>query len=85
MFPLPFSKSKHRPLVPPRVSARRAQSSTVPLPPSGAVRAPQQQTVTGNLFTTTLDQQDFAWMGANRSDFYRYLRDHVPIISAATR
>jgi hypothetical protein len=82
-MPLPFFKSAHRPLVPPRVTARRAQSSTVPLPPSGAVRVGQQQTVTGNLFTTTLDQQDFVWMGANRSDFYRYLRDHVPIISAA--
>ena len=83
MFPVPFLKSKHRPLVPPRVAARRAQSGTVPLPPSGAVRAPQKQTVTGNLFTTTLDGQDFTWMGANRADFYRYLRDHVPIISAA--
>jgi hypothetical protein len=82
-MPLPFFISKRRPLLPPRVTARRAHSGTVPRPPSGAVRASQKQTVTGNLFTTTLDGQDFVWMGANRADFYRYLRDHVPIISAA--
>lgn len=82
-MPLPFIKSKHRPLIPPRVSTKRAYSGSANLPASGAVRDSQKQTVTGNLFTTTLDGQDFIWMGANRADFYRYLRDHVPIISSA--
>jgi len=71
--------------VPPRITARRAASDRVPasyrdrLP----MTVPEKPTVTGNLFTTTLDGQDFAWMGTNRTEFYRYLRDHVPIISSA--
>jgi len=39
--------------------------------------------VSSELFTTTLAGQDFYWLGHNRSMFYRYLRDHIPIISAA--
>ena len=27
--------------------------------------------------------QGFAYSGSNRSDFYRYLRDHIPIVSSA--
>jgi len=85
MFPIPFFKSRVRPLVPPRVVAQRAASDRVPY--SQKIRQPmtvaQRPQVTGNLFTTTLAGQDFVWMGTNRAEFYRYLRDHVPIISAA--
>ncbi|MDD5088541.1 MAG: hypothetical protein PHI18_07060 [bacterium] len=85
MFPLPFLKSRVRPLIPPRVTAQRAASDRVPY--SQKIRQPmtvaQRPQVTGNLFTTTLAGQDFVWMGTNRADFYRYLRDHVPIISSA--
>ncbi|MBK6765550.1 MAG: hypothetical protein IPG71_04245 [bacterium] len=41
------------------------------------------RSVTGNLFTATLDGNEFVWTGTNRAEFYRYLRDHVPIISSA--
>jgi len=79
-----FKKANHRPLVHPRISAKRAPSDRIPFPRNGiAVPATERPTVSSNLFTTTLDGQDFVWMGANRAEFYRYLRDHVPIISAA--
>ncbi|MBL0062760.1 MAG: hypothetical protein IPP40_15080 [bacterium] len=39
--------------------------------------------MTGNLFSATLDGNEFIWTGTNRAEFYRYLRDHVPIISSA--
>ncbi len=29
-----------------------------------------------------LDQSSFCYTGSNRGDFYRYLRDHIPIVSA---
>lgn len=85
MFSLPIFKRRSKALIPPRVEARRAASPDrpdLPAPAYPATPAPQQ-TVTTNLFTTTLDGQDFAWLGTNRAEFYRYLRDHVPIISAA--
>ncbi|RPH95484.1 hypothetical protein EHM69_04240 [candidate division KSB1 bacterium] len=79
----PFSKhSRQRPLIPPRVVAKRSAGSSV-TGAGGGARETRRQTVSGNLFTTTLDGQDFVWMGTNRAEFYRYLRDHVPIISAA--
>ena len=83
MFPL--FKSKHpRPLIPPRIQAKRAKSTDTPFQRvKNPVTAPNAETVSSNLFTTTLDRQDFMWMGTNRAEFYRYLRDHVPIISAA--
>lgn len=85
MLPLPFLKSRVRPLIPPRVVAQRTASDRVPY--SQKIRQPmtvaERPQVTGNLFTTTLAGQDFVWMGTNRAEFYRYLRDHVPIISAA--
>jgi hypothetical protein len=80
---LPFFKSKHRPLVPPRVTAKRSAQTITPTSTRDKPLVATKPTVTGNLFTTTLDGQDFVWMGTNRADFYRYLRDHVPIISAA--
>lgn len=66
---------------PAKVTTRRAQ-------PSGTSSIPREpvtpnQTVTGNLFQTTLDGNEFVWTGSNRAEFYRYLRDHVPIISSA--
>ncbi len=72
--------------LPARITARRALPDETPIrhtrtkePPKDTGKLP----VTGNLFTTTLDGQDFVWMGTNRAEFYRYLRDHVPIISSA--
>ena len=85
MFSL-FRKS-NRPAVPPRIVKRRSapQGESVipkfPAFPQQEVREPPS--VTSNLFNTTLDGQEFTWMGTNRAEFYRYLRDHVPIISAA--
>ncbi|MBU0508742.1 hypothetical protein KKH27_07900 [bacterium] len=85
MLTLPFFKSRPRPLVPPRVVTKRAASGDIPS--SHKIRQPMtvpaKPSVTGNLFTTTLAGQDFVWMGTNRAEFYRYLRDHVPIISSA--
>jgi hypothetical protein len=82
---LPFLRrsSDHRPLIPPRIAAKRAPSSSVPYRRGTSAPAAERPTVNSNLFTTTLDGQDFVWMGTNRAEFYRYLRDHVPIISAA--
>ncbi len=82
-MPLSFFKSHPRPLIPPRIGTQRAPSNRVPFSSSGRVPVSQKPTVSGNLFTTTLDGQDFVWMGSNRSQFYRYLRDHIPIISSA--
>jgi hypothetical protein len=82
MFPL-FKKTSHRPLIPPRITARRAPANPAVMKPIGPVASDDKPVVSGNLFTTTLDGQDFVWMGTNRADFYRYMRDHVPIISAA--
>jgi hypothetical protein len=78
-----FKKINHRPLIPPRITAKRAPSTRIPVPRGVASPAAERPTVSSNLFTTTLDGQDFMWMGTNRAEFYRYLRDHVPIISAA--
>ncbi|HEY3295079.1 MAG TPA: hypothetical protein VGL38_06555 [bacterium] len=78
-----FKKVIQRPLVPPRITAKRAPSNRVPFPRGNPAPATEKPTVSSNLFTTTLDGQDFVWMGTNRAEFYRYLRDHVPIISAA--
>lgn len=78
-----FRKPNHRPLIPPRITAKRAPSNRVPFPRGVHAPVSNKPTVTSNLFTTTLDGQDFVWMGTNRAEFYRYLRDHVPIISAA--
>ena len=77
-----FKKSPHTPLIPPRVTSKRAQT---PITPYQRVNYPvsPRPTVNSNLFTTTLDGQSFVWMGTNRAEFYRYLRDHVPIISSA--
>lgn len=77
-----FKKSHHPPLIPPRIATKRAQN---PVTPFGRFNAPvsPRPTVNSNLFTTTLDGQTFVWMGTNRAEFYRYLRDHVPIISSA--
>ncbi len=81
MFPL-FKKSRSTPLILPRISAKRSQADILPYrrvnQPTSA-----RPTVNSNLFTTTLDGQSFVWMGTNRAEFYRYLRDHVPIISSA--
>lgn len=77
-----------RPLdLPARMTARRAQGGDLPRnynkPASQGEPEAARQPVTGNLFTTTLDGQEFVWMGSNRAEFYRYLRDHIPVISAA--
>jgi hypothetical protein len=83
MFNL-FKRPKF-PLLPPRIRADMASGGT----PSRRTRYKDQPKETGtvpvtsNLFTTTLDGQEFSWMGSNRAEFYRYLRDHVPIISSA--
>jgi hypothetical protein len=77
-----FKKSPHTPLIPPRITAKRSQPSAVPARRATSPITPPA-TVNSNLFTTTLDGQSFVWMGTNRAEFYRYLRDHVPIISSA--
>jgi hypothetical protein len=83
MFPL-FKKQHPRPLIPPRITARRAKSGDAPFRRvTNPATVPNAETVSSNLFTTTLDGQDFMWMGTNRAEFYRYLRDHIPIISSA--
>lgn len=79
---LPFRKSIFRPSSPPRVEGRRTFEDITSMDRSGDY-PPGPTPVTGNLFSTTLDGQDFFWLGTNRSEFYRYLRDHIPIISAA--
>ena len=77
-----FKKSIPTPLIPPRVGAKRAQSDILPYRRVNQPVSPRP-TVNSNLFTTTLDGQSFVWMGTNRAEFYRYMRDHVPIISSA--
>jgi hypothetical protein len=73
--------------LPARITARRVQSGERPRnvnqPATRGEPTAARAPVTGNLFTTTLDGQEFVWMGSNRAEFYRYLRDHLPIISAA--
>jgi hypothetical protein len=76
----PFRKFSPRPQVAPRAEGRRALRDVVP---QRAQNPPGPLPVTTNLFSTTLDGQDYFWLGTNRAQFYRYLRDHVPIISAA--
>ncbi|MBU0692707.1 hypothetical protein KKG66_06365 [bacterium] len=74
--------------VPPRITVRRSVPSGEGHIPHYPMNQPPQvneepPSVSSNLFHTTLDGQQFVWMGTNRAEFYRYLRDHVPIISAA--
>ena len=78
----PFRKSTARPAAKPRAENRRSVQDVTPMGKSNAEPA-QLLPVTGNLFSTTLDGQDFFWLGANRAAFYRYMRDHIPIISSA--
>jgi hypothetical protein len=78
----PFKKHHHPVLIPPRIASKRAPSDVVPYRRANQPVSPRP-TVNSNLFTTTLDGQSFVWMGTNRAEFYRYLRDHVPIISSA--
>jgi len=73
----PFHKPPPRPRAQPRAEGRRAYRDITPRSTTGP------PPVTGNLFSATLDGQDFVWLGTNRTEFYRYMRDHVPIISAA--
>ncbi|NUO19813.1 hypothetical protein HUU59_10225 [bacterium] len=67
--------------LPARVSTQRA-TNYKPVPVPGEAISPPRN-VTGNLFSATLDGNEFVWTGTNRAEFYRYLRDHVPIISSA--
>jgi hypothetical protein len=74
--------------IPPRIIARRSVPSGEGVIPKFPMNQPpateaQLPSVSSNLFNTTLDGQEFVWMGTNRTEFYRYLRDHIPIISAA--
>ncbi len=78
----PFRKSTARPAAKPRAEGRRSVRDVTAMSKSG-VEPAGLQPVTGNLFSTTLDGQDFFWLGANRAAFYRYMRDHIPIISSA--
>ncbi len=76
-----FFKKNNLQELPARVSTQRA-TNYKPVPvPNEAISPPRS--VTGNLFTATLDGNEFIWTGTNRAEFYRYLRDHVPIISSA--
>jgi hypothetical protein len=85
----PFRKLSPRPAVMPRAVGAdprvRPQVSRAlrDIVPQRAQNPPGPAPVTTNLFSTTLDGQDYFWLGTNRAAFYRYLRDHVPIISAA--
>ena len=81
-------KKQNQPTVPPRMIARRAvPTGEGHIPRFPANQPPQIQeeppSVSSNLFNSTLDGKQFVWMGTNRTEFYRYLRDHIPIISAA--
>ncbi|MCL4305540.1 hypothetical protein KJZ99_06475 [bacterium] len=67
--------------LPARVSTQRATNTQPVVIANDAIAPPRS--VTGNLFSATLDGNEFIWTGTNRSEFYRYLRDHVPIISSA--
>jgi hypothetical protein len=67
--------------LPARISTMRATNQQPVINPVERPDAPRS--VTGNLFSATLDGNEFVWTGTNRSEFYRYLRDHVPIISSA--
>lgn len=67
--------------LPARISTVRAAQAKPISVPGEAISPPRN--VTGNLFSATLDGNEFIWTGTNRAEFYRYLRDHVPIISSA--
>ncbi len=75
-----FLRKKKQEL-PARISTARATNAQPVVIPSERPDPPRN--VTGNLFSATLDGNEFVWTGTNRSEFYRYLRDHVPIISSA--
>ena len=46
-------------------------------------KAPAETPVGTDLFGTILSGQQFFWLGHNRSEFYRFMRDRIPIISSA--
>ncbi|MCB1060559.1 MAG: hypothetical protein KDB65_10020 [Calditrichaeota bacterium] len=78
MFSFLRKKSQN---LPARISTMRTTNQQPVVIPSERPDPPRN--VTGNLFSATLDGNEFVWTGTNRSEFYRYLRDHVPIISSA--
>ena len=76
-----FLKKNNQQELPVRVATARATNARPISVPNEAISPPRS--VTGNLFSATLDGNEFTWTGTNRAEFYRYLRDHVPIISSA--
>ena len=90
---LPILSRKQRPTHPPQVTtAKNAVGPGTdprqpffrgPTRPPNRTNPPMDATVGSNFFCTTLAGQEFFWMGSNRANFYRYMRDHIPIISSA--
>jgi len=63
-------------------SVKRSAPQVDPRQPAQP-RAPIETPVGTDLFQTTLTGQEFFWLGHNRADFYRYIRDRIPILSSA--
>lgn len=77
-FKLPIRGKRNHPIEA-RFSTRKR--ATAPIEPD--TQTGGSQPVGSNLFTTTLADQDFVWVGSNRASFWRYIRDHIPIISSS--
>ncbi|MBK6912027.1 MAG: hypothetical protein IPK53_00395 [bacterium] len=77
----PFRKKNNTQEPPAKMTTVRAAQARPVFPSAEPIQPPRN--VTGNLFSATLDGNEFVWTGTNRAEFYRYLRDHVPIISSA--